>query len=270
MKKTISTQLEKSMLSLKDSWQWISADFAEEFEELCQNPANFTPEGPGEVIWQTRNKYVLLLTTKSGRKVIYKTTPYIKRSHQYLHRRSPFGNEAWYFQKFAQMGLPMAKLLAAGDVRTNFMLKSGFVITEFAEGFSNGGDFIPGNSLGENFPLRDAYIRKNLEYMAYIHDKRILHRGTTPMNFLYRQNGEVLELVWIDVATSHYKPFFYRMKPGIVMEIANFLRFFQLNAEERKCYIDYYHNCVKRRYYSTAELTRKVDICISEHFNYPV
>ena len=79
MKKTISTQLEKSMLSLKDSWQWISADFAEEFEELCQNPASFTPEGPGEVIWQTRNKYVLLLTTKSGRKIIYKTTPKVKR-----------------------------------------------------------------------------------------------------------------------------------------------------------------------------------------------
>ena len=40
-------------------------EYEEEFEELCQNPANFTPEGPGEVIWQTRNKYVLLLTTKS-------------------------------------------------------------------------------------------------------------------------------------------------------------------------------------------------------------
>jgi serine/threonine protein kinase len=266
IKKTISTVLEKSMFSQKDPWQWISADFAEEFEELRKDPRNFSLDGPGEIIWQTRNKYVLLLTTSAGRKIIYKTTPVVKRGYQYFHRRSPFANEAWYFQYFAQLGLPMAKLLAAGDTRKNFLLKGGFLISEFAEGFKQGNELTHPGKPDFDPLLRDEYIRKNLTNLALLHDRRILHRGATPANFLFRSGENGLELTWIDVATSHYKPFFYRMKPGIIMDLANFFRFFPFSEQERRPYIEYYLSCAERSYFSAGELSRSVERCIKGHY----
>ena len=257
MKKTVSENLEKSAFSLRTSWQWVRTDFREDFERLCREPQNLTADGPGKVIWQTKNKYVLLLTMpESGRKVVYKTAPNVKRAYQYCHRRSVFANEAWYFCYFAELGLPMAKLLAAGDTRENFILQTGFLMTEFAEGFNNGLMFIKDDA---DAKLRDIYIRKNLEYLALIHDRRILHRGATPANFLCRMVDDEMQIIWIDVATCHYKPFCYPLKKGIILDLVMFLRWFPLKGDELRTYLEYYLACTKKKRFLIETLYPKVE-----------
>jgi serine/threonine protein kinase len=134
----------------------------------------------------------------------------------------------------------MAKLLAAGDVRKNFILKSGFLVTEFVENCRDGRDFCPDGIFAERADLRNEFICQNLTFLAKLHKMRILHRGSTPANFLYRLSDDTLEIIWIDVASCHHVPWLLPLRSGIKRDLELLLKPFKLSSEEQQKYMEYY------------------------------
>ena len=70
----------------------------------------------------------------------------------------------------------MARLLAAGDTRRNFILQDSFLVTEFAAGCRDGRVFIRGGELAGETGLRRAFIEENLSYLAKMHMVHCLDR----------------------------------------------------------------------------------------------
>jgi len=65
--------------SLATSWQEMTPDCGAEVAELLQQRSQLQPDGKWEVLWKTRNKFVLLLDLPSGRQVVYKAPLRVKK-----------------------------------------------------------------------------------------------------------------------------------------------------------------------------------------------
>ena len=160
-------------------------------------------------------------------------------------RLSPCAAEALNYQLMQDCALPMATLLAVGEERKFFLLRNAFIVTEFADGFRDGRDFMPDGAMKDRNDLANEFILRNLALLARCHDCGILHRGFTPANLLYKirqtpdENGHWLDLIWIDVASCR-KRFPVQINHSLREELNRFFHFFSFTPEEMDNYIKYY------------------------------
>ena len=244
MKKTYPSETVCSVISSWFSWSYVDRDFAGEFNGL-QKDKSLARNGDFPVIWDTKQKYVLKVAAPSGKVFAFKKYDRLKNAYKFFFRCSPCGAEAVNFQRISSLDIPMPRLLAAGDIRRNFVLKSAFIATEFAEEFRDGRDFYGKGKLAEDKILRNEFIKRNMKFLARCHDNNILHRGFTPANLLYQQratpdnSGNMLNIMWIDVASCRKVIRFY-LKRSFIIDFEQFFRFFDFSDQELTEFIEYY------------------------------
>lgn len=233
-------KLEKKMIRFFRSWTYVTSSFRDEFEKLSAAGA-FEENSKSECIWRTRNKFVLKVITSSGDAVVYKTFNRIKRWRSYLFRLSPIGREAVNYDLFRNLGFCVPRLLAAGETRNFFRIKTGFLITEYAADTKNGLCFTPGKELEQETGLREEYLRKNLRLLAKLHVNRILHGGFTPGNLLWRKvdDSAEMELVWIDFASCKTVSRGTLKRKGVI-DFFHLFRFFAFTDDEIRKWLDVY------------------------------
>lgn len=225
-------------VKLANSWEFCIPDFREDYGNLVFTGA-LQEEGPGEIIWSTRNKFVLKITAPSGRTVVYKSFRKIKFL-PYLFRLSPLGREALNYCKLQELGFPLPELLAAGEERHFFKISGGFVITEFASGTANGREFIPGGNQGSAVAARNEFIRQSMTMLRKLHDYGISHGGFTPANVLWKgDTAETLQTVWIDIATCRKSSKVFSKK-RFFKDFYDFFRFFNFTKAELEQYLQFY------------------------------
>lgn len=231
--------------SLSRSWQYIAPDHYEEMAPLLREREKLIP-GNYPVLWQTRNKFVILLTLPSGRKAVYKAPVKIKNFLKYCFRLSPYGKEARNFRLIGQMGIPTVKIIASGEERTFFRLKSGFLVSEFAEGFSDGNDFSRKGALKDEKELVREFVEENFRLLALMHNNRFIHKGFTPGNILYRkrslpdEKGRRLEIKWIDLASCHQLASGQSYEVHTARDLALFFHYFDFSEEEKRSFVEAY------------------------------
>lgn len=202
-----------SFTSLRTSWEYVKEGFLPELK-LLEEKGLLSETGPGEMIWETKSKYVLKVPLSTGGFAVVKKYRRISKPAKFLLRLSPCGLEACNFGRFEKLAIPLPELLAVGETREFFRLKTAFIITRFAEGFLDGRAFAPQGKFRENSALRKEFLRRNVMELAQLHDARILHRGFTPANLMWKERavpddkGHRLELLWIDLASCRKRPYF--------------------------------------------------------------
>ena len=248
MKIHYSDSFEPEKTRIISSWSWVKKSFAEDFETLSKSGV-LREDGGAEIIWSTKQKYVLKVSC-SDRNYVFKSYRKVRDVRKYLFRMSPCGLEARNYQLLAAAGLPMAKLVAAGDTRCFFRLKTMFLMTEFAENFRDGRDFMPDGILFENAALREEYIVRNLRLLARCHDAGFIHAGFTPANLLYSvrntpdEQGNALDFCWIDVATCRRFSLLYPPRKMITDHV-HFFMFLNIRDKELQRYLQVYYDAVQ-------------------------
>ena len=202
-------QLKRRALSemgirFRSSWFHVEPGFDRVKTAFFEAPELFT--SGGEVIWKTRSKEVRKITLPEQYGSItlaFKDYKCVKPM-RYLLRCSKTALEAANYRAFAALGIPMAKLLFAGDERTNFRLKHSSLATQFAEGYVDGREFLPGGKL-RGTPEQNAFIAGNLAFVGKLHAIHCYHKAVRVFNFLWKPlgNGEI-DIVWIDVASCRF------------------------------------------------------------------
>lgn len=232
------------------SWKYVNEKYASQLEELRRKNGDFNCESGYPVLWSTRSKYVLLLTVEDGTQLVYKAPRKLRSPIRYMFRTAPWGSEAVNFQRLSEVGLPLVKLVAAGEERKFFILKYGFLITEYASGFSDGRVFFSHGELENAIELRDEFVRRNFIYLARMHKAGFIHNGFTPLNLLCKvrttpdEAGNLLDIKWIDVASCR-KPYFkFAFKKHIARDLSLFFYFFRFSNSEKISYLETYcqHN----------------------------
>ena len=180
----------------------------------------------------------------------------IPKPAKYLLRPSPCGFEACNFSRFEALGIPLPELLAVGETRENFRLKTAFIITRFAENFMDGRAFAPGGKEREDSALMKEFLRRNVVELARCHDACIVHRGFTPANLMWKkrvspdEKGNNLELLWIDLASCRKRPLFI-VNALCCKELETLFGPLELSKEVREELIALY--CGNRKKFPPAE-----------------
>lgn len=264
---TSSAALSRKDLRFFHSWSWTRSDFSAEFAVLIDS-GKLAEDAGFPVLWNTKHKFVLLAETFTGRKIVYKTYRKTRAAH-YMFHVSPLAAEALNYAKLAALGFPMAELLAVGDTREFFLLKSGFLATAYVENSADGRAFYGDGKDTADTAARDEFIRGNLALLAKLHDAGIYHRAFTPANLLWRRrtgpdkNGNRLELFWIDVASCREKPDaeLLRLVPA---DIANFLAYFDFDPAMRAEFVRAYTQAVRVPRLTPEQLTDAVEVGVQK------
>ena len=248
MSRFVAAELCKKFTSVWRSWSYVNDSFAGDFQALEQS-GNLRMDGAFPVIWKTNQKFVIKGTAPSGKIFAYKSYRKIKGVAKYFFRLSPCGMEAMNFQRITRCNIPLPKLLAVGDTRKNAILKTAYLITEFAEGYSDGRDFTYLTEFAvKDKNLLNEFILRNMELLARLHDNNILHRGFTPANLLYKvsesNDGNALELKWIDVASCRRMPR-WLINKNIADDMQQLFRFFEFESSQLLEFIELY--CAARK-----------------------
>ena len=266
--KTVSDRFNEKCIRLFSSWCWINSDFADDFEYL-QKQGLLVKNAPGTLcIWETKQKYVLKLAAPSGISIACKKYHKFRNPQHFLNRPTPAGLEALNYQQILSMGIPAAKVLAAGEKRFLFFPREAFFITGFLEGTSDGREFITGGKYTGKAEWKKEFIKKNIQYIAKFHDKEFHHKGFTPFNMLWKEKecsrqkeGDRLEIFWIDVASCRKVKDRERLLPGKAEDFGHFFSFFDLTEEERKEYIRFYMENAHALESSFEEFFPMVEAC---------
>ena len=224
----VSDVLQAQQLSVSGSWCWVCSGFAADFAALQQ--AGVLDEFHGEVLWNTRTKYVRKHTAPSGREAVYKSFRKLKSFAGFL-RLSAAGKEAVNYAMLAAAGFPVATLLAAGEKRCALKLRHCFLMTEMVKDMPDCRDFMPGGKMAAKEELCRAFRHRAGELLGKLHKCGIVHGGFTPFNLLYRASGaEEVAFTMIDVASCKH----FRRVTGeqICVDMGEFLRFFDYSAPE--------------------------------------
>lgn len=226
----ISDTLLPRQLSVLGSWSWVQSDFAADFAALQE--AGVLDEFHGEVLWNTRSKYVRKHLTPSGREAVYKSFRSLKSFAGFLHL-SAIGREAANYAMLAEAGFPVATLLAAGETRCALKMRHCFLITEMVRDMSDCRDFTPGGKVVSDEALCRSFRHKAGELLGRLHASGIIHGGYTPYNLLYRAAApDEVVFTMIDVASCRRCRRVTAKQAGD--EMGGFLRFLDYSAAEEK------------------------------------
>ena len=179
-------------------------------------------------------------------------------------RLSPYGKEARNFRLLSKLNLPLVKLLAVGEDRSFFKLQSGFLVTEYADGYSNGRDFIPQVNKIADKALIAEFVHRNLTLLGSMHSAGFVHRGFTPANLLYRLSdggsdlSNQLELRWIDLASCMKLAWFHNRKKLMCRDLALFFYYFEFSETELLDFLQSYLQSNPAIAHDSAELLKKV------------
>lgn len=257
------------MTGLRHSWSYFEETFFEEYQKLIREDA-IRRNGPFQLLWETRQKFVLKITTSSGRSAALKSYDKLRNGYKFLYRLSPCGAEGVNYQLFRDLGITVPKLLAVGEVRRFGMLQTAFLATEFAENYNDGRVFLQDTELAANTALRDEFICRNLELLARCHDHNILHYAFSPFNVLFRlrdqadAQGNNLDLLWIDVASCRKLPRWI-LKKRIIRDHEHFFQFFDFRKEELRRYLEVYTAACQRPLGTTDEFLRNLITALQKH-----
>lgn len=249
------------------TWLWVKKGFEDDFRHII-NDGLFREDSGNQIIWKTRNKYTIRIVDDSGKSEAFKYYRKL-RLFPYLYHASPVVREAANYQKMADLGFPMAKLLAVGEKRRFFRPLASFIMTEFAEDYLDGRVFYPDGSMSHESELRDDFCRRNFRLLAKLHDAGFYHRGFTPANELWRmrespdRKEKTMELIWIDVATCRKLPAAL-LRKKIPEDFVNFLRFYRYEPEEYMQFIRLYCEAAKVPRIGPEELFRAVRIRLED------
>ncbi len=217
------------------SWHSSCEDFAPFLGKLFSGVLENCPD-----IYHTKHKECRLVSREiSGASYPVVVKRYFeKRFFRYLFRPSLAYREYCGFKLAADAGIPAARVVALGEVRSGVRLKEAFFITEYLEDYRNGHEFtLPGC----DEKLKDEFIRINLLLLAKLHAAGLVHGGFHPRNELFRINSDgAMEVVWIDLATVMLIGRSRRFSPE--NDIERFLSEFALPAEKKAGYCDIYRN----------------------------
>ncbi len=143
---------------------------------------------------------------------------------RYIFQHSLPLRECYHYEILERLGIPVPQVLAVGDTRKFFVLKESFLITSFLKDTFDGRIFMEGGKYRNGHEnLCFAYCRKNLLYLAKLHDAGFFHKAAHPRNFLFRETGKEgeVEVFWIDVARLRKS---YCRKRAVVMDLHTFFR----------------------------------------------
>lgn len=251
---------------LAASWQYVDDSCPEDIKALLSGSrSGLRPDSKYQVIWLTRNKYVLLLESVSGRKFVYKAPLRIKNFIKYCLRPGPYGREAVNYECIRNMGIPVADLLAAGETRKFFKLQSGFIVTAFAEGFSDGRDFMPGGCMRQEKELLREFTERNFRLLAVLHNNNCIHKGFTPANILYRKRleadgaGNWLDIKWIDLASCRRVMPLQNKKVLQARDLSLFFYYLDCGREEKLRYLEIYCREMNSCRTTPEELLKRIE-----------
>ena len=217
------------------SWQSSCADFAPVLDKLLAGAYREC-----EVIYQTRHKECRLVTEG------FSGLPYAavlklyreQRFFRYLFRPSMAYREYLGFQRTLKAGVPAARVIALGEMRSGLRLKEAYFVTEYLDGFRDGNEFTQTDS---DPVLREEFIRINLSYLAKLHKAGLVHGGFHPRNELFRLESDgSMTVKWIDLATV------LPIKKGgrftQEKDVERFMREFPCSAAKKAGFISFYHS----------------------------
>lgn len=227
------------------SWEFAVPGFAGILRELlCSPPPARKEEGlinvsSGKYVWHLRRRN----DDAEEFDFAWKTNPG-KTPWRYILRPSLTTREARNYLRFAALGVPTPRVLAAGDIRVGFILKQCFIATAFVPGSDDGRAFMPGGARREETALKLEFCRKNLKLLAGIHDAGIFHKAFHPRNLLWRGGAGAVEVFWIDVARCRPVPA-RKLPRAVLVDLHVFFRDMRLRAAELAELAEFYLSCRK-------------------------
>ena len=184
----------KKVHSFFASWNYVEKGF----EDILCDLRSDTPEMSAKagLINESSGKKVWHLVRKNRNGIAYDFAYKInpgKTPWRYIFKSSLAAREAENYMMFEQLNIPTAHVLAAGDIRKNFILKENFIATRFIGGSHDGRIFMPGGEMRAETELRKEFTCKHLSLLAEIHDNMIFHKAFHPRNLLWRNSGNGME-----------------------------------------------------------------------------
>ena len=232
-------RFDPSMRSRFRSWRYLNSSFAPQFRALAADPESFAEEGRFPAIWHTGTKFVLLLTAPDGSRAVYKSfrpgAPVFRKRFRF----APTTREAMNYRLVGDLGIPTPELLAAGETRSAGRLTGAFLITRYAENFTDGRIFIPGGRLADDAEAVDAFTLEHLRLLAKMHDAGCRNKGFYPANLLIGPPDAAPRALWIDLAGCGRFTWGFRLKPT-VRDLTEYFRCFHFDAERLRKFVRAY------------------------------
>lgn len=171
---------------------------------------------------------------------------------RYMLRASLPLRECYHYEVLESLDIPVPQVLAVGDTRRFFVLKESFLITSFLADTHDGRIFMEGGKFRSGYEaIRSVYCRKNLVFMAKLHDAGYFHKAAHPRNFLFRgETPEALEVFWIDVARMRKAK---DIRKAVIMDLHTFFRDMRLPRQEVLDLIGFYLETVKCKQFQSAD-----------------
>ena len=215
----------------RSSWCLCEQNFAPVLKKLRETPPPRSAEAG--LIYSSSGKYVWQISSGipgAAAVTAYKTNPG-KTPWRYIFNSSLPVREMRNYLRFEQLGLPVAEVVAAGDIRKNFILQETFIVTGFLENTCDGRQFMPGGSHRDEAGKRHEFCRRNLELLAQLHRAKYFHKAFHPRNLLWRTTAAEMEIFWIDVARC--RPVYsWQMPRAVIVDLHTFFRDMRLERQE--------------------------------------
>lgn len=229
---------------LKAESRFSSWYYAEDgFEDILEDLRSKTPEmsKAAGLINESSGKMVWHLDRKNGDRsydFAYKINP-AKTPWRYIFSPSLAMREALNYRLFERLGVPVARLLAVGDIRKFFILYENFIATEYIPDTSDGRVFMPGGEMRGRTELLREYTRLNLAELAKIHDNGVFHKAFHPRNLLWKTVDGKVSVFWIDVARCR-KVSPRKMTRAVLVDLHTYFRDMKLTYEELDEFAGFY------------------------------
>ena len=224
------------------SWSWCEEGFEDILTSLrSKRPEDgFINESSGKLVWHLKK-------SADGRQYdfAYKINPG-KTPWRYILKPSLAMREALNYRMFEELGIPVAHVLAVGDVRKNFILKENFIVTSFIDASLDGRCFMPGGKMQYEAELRFEFTLRNMELLAKIHDSGIFHKAFHPRNLLWKGNLGNIQVYWIDVARCRRVKGMLSMKKAVLTDLHTFLCDMRPTRMELEQVVEHYLHCRKK------------------------
>lgn len=223
------------------SWDWASEEFTEGADWILKHPHEIRS---GVYLSDTPSKEVWRITIPNGLgdcEVVIKYYLEPVPSWTSIGNRSIAVNEALNYAALDGLGIPVAKLLACGEVRKFGKLESSYIVTRFIDNSIDGSALMPTGYLAEDIPLKMAFCRKALEIIARAHVCGFVHSAFHPNKILLDKNAsfDSQKLTLIDVTRGGFNKAL-SMRAAIAIDLATFFIDLRLDANDIENLCDHY------------------------------